>query len=353
MITEITNNPEVKQLPEFDNHQAVFLLENPDIGFKGYISIHRENPTVPSFGATRMWSYSSDSEGLKDSMRLSRMMSYKSALAGLDCGGAKGVIVVGSQNFDREAFLREYSKCVDALKGRFVTGTDVGLQQEDLNIMREETPYIVGFNDNSVLCTTMGLYGSLEVSLQKVFGTSDVSQRSFAIQGLGKIGSALVSLLYESGCRNLYVSDVDQNKVNNIQKQFPEVVAVSIDDIHRQKVDVFCPCALGQSINSHNIEELQCKIIAGGANDQLESISIGERLFEKNILYAPDYIVNAGGLISVCDEYKNKEQNKQIVEKAVQSIKDILSKIFLISEEKNKSTSVVANEIAENIFNRF
>ena len=353
MIIEITNNEEVRNLPEFDNHHAVFLLENKDIGFKGYISIHRKNPALPSFGATRMWLYDNDIDGLRDSLRLSRMMSYKAAMAGLGCGGAKGVIVADPNGVNREKFLHEYSRNVDLLKGQFITGTDVGLQQKDLTLMREETPYIIGFNNNSVEFTTLSIYNSISVCLEKVFGTEDVSARSFAIQGVGNIGAALVALLWKLGCRNIYVADINPEKIKKIKEQFPGIKVVDPKEIYSQVVDVFSPCALGRTINDKTIEELKCKIIAGGANNQLEKESLGAVLLKKNILYAPDYIENSGGLISVFDEYVNKKYNKETVTAKVFKIKDILKKIFLESDEEKKAVNLVANEDAEKIFNAY
>ncbi|MBI3888376.1 Glu/Leu/Phe/Val dehydrogenase [Candidatus Nomurabacteria bacterium] len=353
MITDITNNPEIRALPEFENHNGVFLLENKDIGFKGYISIHRKNPTVPSFGATRMWAYKNGIEGLRDSLRLSRMMSYKAALAGLDCGGGKGVIIANPTSPNREELLREYAKNVDLLKGKFITGTDVGLCQRDLAIMKEETPYIVGFNDNSVEFTTLGIYNAIQVSLQKVFSTKDVSKRSFAIQGVGNIGAGLIKLLSDSGCRIIYVSDIIPEKIKMIKEKFPDVKIVDPKEIHKLEVDVFCPCALGGVINEKTIQDLRCKIVAGGANNQLEKESLGTVLFEKHILYAPDYIANAGGLISVFDEYSNKIYNKDTVSAKVMKIKDILNEIFIGSDQNKKATNIIANEIAEKKFNNF
>lgn len=353
MIIDITNNKEVQSLSEFDNHHAVFLLENKDIGFKGYISIHRKNPTLPSFGATRMWLYESDIEALQDSLRLSKMMSYKAALADLGCGGGKGVIMGDPSGKDREKFLQEYSRHVDLLHGQFITGTDVGLMQKDLTIMRQETPYIVGFNDNSTELTTLGIYNSIEVCLQKVFQDSAVSSRSFAIQGAGKIGSALVALLWDSGCRNIFISDIDSSRIEIIKKQFPGIKIINPEDIHKQDVDVFSPCALGGVINKMTVDELKCKIIVGGANNQLKDEDLGTVLFKRNILYAPDYIVNSGGLIGVFDEYSNKIYNKQKIINKIFKIKNILNKVFFISDKDQKATNFVANKIAEDLFNNF
>jgi len=353
MLTEITNLKEVRELPEFDNHYAVFLLENKDLGFKGYISIHRKNPILPSFGATRMWRYENDTAALRDSLRLSRGMSHKAALAGLCCGGAKGVIIGDPTSPDKAKFLQEYARHVDLLKGQFITGTDVGLAQEDLAILRRETPYIVGFNDNSTEFTILGVYSAIEVCLQKIFGSTEVKDRSFAIQGLGKIGAGLTEMLESRGCHNIFVSDIDSEKIKEIKRKFPDVKVVEPGDIHRQQVDVFSPCALSGVINKISIGELRCKIIAGGANNQLAEESLGEELLQKNILYAPDYVTNSGGVIGVFDEYSNKAYNRQSVVEKVCKVKDVLGKIFSQNDKEKKATNIVANGLAEKIFNHF
>lgn len=353
MMTVITQEENVQAFPEFDNHQAVYKLEDTEAGFLGYIAIHRNNKDIASFGATRMWAYESPEEGLRDALRLSKMMSYKAALAGLNCGGAKGVIVADPNGENKEQLLRLYARCVDQLKGAFVTGTDVGLNQEDLSIMVEETPQIVGFNDNSTPFTALGVYESIGACLKKVFGTDSVAERSFAIQGAGKIGRGIIEFLDKAGCRTIYVSEISTKAQEEIRKTFPYVQIVPTEEIHKQKVDVFCPCALSKAITKDNIGELQCKIVVGGANNQLERSALGQVLFDKGILYAPDYVVNAGGLISVFDEYKNPTYNEERVLQKVEEIEDTLEDIFELSDEKALATNTIASQIAEGIFNDF
>lgn len=344
---------EIRNLSDYDNHKLVCFLGDTKSGLEGYIAVHRKNPACPSFGATRIWQYETLGDGLKDALRLSKMMSYKAALAGLPCGGAKAVIVDrGNSNGNRKKLLKAYAESVNFLSGNFVTGTDVGLTHEDLKLLREQSPNFVGMNDDAVYYTALGLYHSIQTCLMEVFDNEEIEGKSFAIQGLGKIGSELLKMVYPSAGK-IYVSDIDTERIKEIQKDYPKVMPVSPEQIHRQQVDVYCPCALSHSLNSKTISELRCRIIAGGANNQLESEEIGVLLYKLGILYAPDYVVNAGGLISVFDEYQNKKHDPKRVTNAVLKIKDTLDDILIRSYKQHKATNVVANDMAEKIFNNY
>lgn len=340
---------------EFDNHSFVLFLNDTNIGLRGFIVIHKKKEeNIPSFGATRIWHYNSDEEAMNDALRLSRMMSYKSALAGLPYGGAKGVIMLNSRVFNenkRKKILETYAKNVNRLNGQFITGTDVGLNQKDLQIMRKKSKYIVGFNDNSTEFTSLGIFISIKECLNKVFGNENISGRSFAIQGLGKIGSGVIDYIYKQADK-IFVSDIDKKTVHLVKKKYPKIKIIGSSEIHKQKVDVFSPCALGHTLNSKIIADLSCKIIAGGANNQLENEKIGELLYKLGILYAPDYIINAGGLISVTDEFEHKVYNRNRVMKKVLNIQNTLNKIFKLSEEENKAPNIIADEMAEKIINK-
>lgn len=342
----------IKDLPEFDKHVFVSFIYDHKTGMEGFIVIHRKNPLLPSFGATRLWHYDSHTDALKDALRLSKMMSYKAALAGLKCGGAKAVIMQPKELKDHKPFLRAYAERMNFIKDQFVTGTDVGLTQKDLSIMKEETSNIVGFNDNSTEFTALGLYYSIKRCLGEVFEDEEIQGRTFAIQGLGKVGSELLKLIYKDA-RKIYVSDIDSERVKEIKRQYPNVVSVQPEDIHKQKVDIFSPCALSQSLNSHSINELKCSIIVGGANNQLEHEGIGSLLYKLGILYAPDYVVNAGGLIAIFDEYEHKQYDKKRVGEKVMRIKNVLSKILIESDKKRKATNLIANEMAEQVFSKY
>ena len=350
----------IESLKEFDNHELVSFASDKHTGLSAVIAIHRANPSVPSFGATRFWQYASSLEGVKDALRLARLMSYKAALAGLECGGAKSVIIANRDprkfsRADREHLLEAYAMRVNLLGGRFVTGTDVGLAQEDLDTMRKVSRNIIGFNGNSTEFTTIGVFESVKAALMEVFGSIDLSGHSFAIQGLGKIGEELLARLYDLvGTKGkIFVSDIDSARVEEVKKKYRRVTVVSPSDIDRQEVDVFVPCALSAAVNRKNVSKILAKIIVGGANNQLESEAVGDKLHERKILYAPDYVANAGGLIAVFDEYKNPSYDRARVEKAVLHIPETLRKIFAESRTENIPPSRVADKMAERIFNGY
>lgn len=341
----------LESLPEFDGHPHVSFLHNEKAGLRGYIAIHRRVGDNPSFGATRLWPYANSIDALRDALRLSRMMSYKTALAGLHYGGAKGVIIGNKiSGKRREELLRSYAEEVNRLRGAFITGTDVGITQHDVALMRKESPYFAGIRANATKYTALGICYGLEVCLKELFGTETFHGRSFAIQGVGKIGSSLLRILYGKAS-TIYFSDTNRKTVAEIRKKFPRAKYVSPSAIHRRKVDVFCPCALSHSVNKKNVSEIKAVAVIGGANNQLESEEIGERLHRRGILYAPDYVVNAGGLISVVDEYEHKNiENNRILEE-VKKIKERLQSIIDTSRKEGKSTLAVANRLAEEIVN--
>lgn len=350
----------VSELKEFDDHALISFAQDKVSGLRAVIAVHRANPTVPSFGATRFWHYASDVEGVKDALRLSRLMSYKAALAGLNCGGAKGVIIAEHDpnevpDSTRTQLLEAYAARVNVLGGRFVTGTDVGVKQEDLDTMRRTSRHIIGFNDNSTEFTAIGLFESVKAALVETFGSPEFTGRSFAIQGLGKVGEGFLSLMYEAvgSTGTIFISDIDPARVKAVKDKYPHVKVVSPEDIDHQEVDVFVPCALSGAVNHQNIDRLAVRIVAGGANNQLESEALGDALHKRKILYAPDYVVNAGGLIAIFDEYQNASYDRARVAQAVQHIPETLRKIFAESRAEDIAPSRVANRMAEAIFNGY
>jgi len=343
-----------RTLPEYDMHYLVTFVHDDASGMEGFVAIHRKNPSVPSFGATRLWTYASDEEALRDALRLSRLMSYKAALAGLPCGGAKGVILdthVSEQ--ERIRLIEAYARAIAPMRENFITGTDVGIKQEDLPLMKRYAPNVIGFNDNSTEFTALGVYHGLRCALRKLSGDENVEGRTFAIQGLGKIGSALLALLAPRA-RGVYVADIDPTAVARACESYRNVTPVPPDDIHRQKVDAFCPCAMGSAISLRNVAELACAAVVGGANNQLESEEVGDILHRMGILYAPDFVVNAGGLIAVYDEYEHPGAHDDArVRAKVMQIEARLSRLIEDSRTQNRPTNRLANEMAEGIFNGY
>lgn len=350
---------DVSSLEEFDSHRDVSFVYDEETKLTGVIAIHRANKGIPSFGATRLWHYPSFQEGVSDALRLSRLMSYKAALAGLPCGGAKGVIFerpeYASDPQLRERMLERYADRVNLMGRSFVTGTDVGISQQDLQVLGEHSPQIIGFNDNTTEFTAFGVIESIKVSLEQVFGDPAIAGRSFAVQGLGKIGSAVVDgLMQDIGSGTVYVSDVNPLAVKAVQKRHPDVIVVSSDVIHKQDVDVFSPCALSGELNPRSVSEIKAKIIAGGANNQLSREQVGDTLFGRDILYAPDYVVNAGGIIAIYDEYENPDAYDALeVKRKVMHVPSTLRSIFAESKEKNMAPHRIANIMAERIFNTY
>lgn len=353
MLDLLIKRPAIKDWEEFDDHRAVYGFSDEAVGLKGYIAIHRKNGRLPSFGATRLWHYESDDESLSDALGLARTMSYKAALADLPYGGAKAVIIGnGEWQTNRVKLLAAYAAVVDELSGAFITGTDVGLNEHDLRVLGQASRNFVGFNDNAADCTAAGVWQAMAVCLEQVFGTSQIAGRKFAIQGLGKVGTALARLLYPAAAA-IYVAEVKAPQLESFMKEFPKCVVVPPAEIHKQAVDVFSPCALSHSITLAAANELACKIVCGGANNQLEREEVGNVLLHRGILYAPDYVANAGGLISVADEYGHEQYDHERVMKKIRVISDTMRQILARSAQIGEGTNFVANMMAERVFNGY
>lgn len=337
---------------EFDQHRLVSFVYDPKTKLEGFVAIHRGTLQNPAFGATRIAAYKSKEEALADALRLSKLMSYKAAMAGLKYGGGKGVIILPplANAAERRELLTAYSRKINYLGGHFITGADVGITQSDLKVMRAASDYMVGVSSDPVKFTAQGMLNGIEICLNEVFGNPSVKGRSFAIQGVGKIGTALLQLTYKQASK-IYVADVDPQRLEYIKKTFPKVEIVLPSQIYKQKVDVFSPCALGGSLNPKTITKIKSPIIAGGANNQLDDRTTGELLHKIGILYAPDYVINAGGLISVVDEYEHKKFDSKRTTKRLNNITVMLNNVIKQSKQTNRATNIVADDIAEKIFN--
>jgi len=338
----------LSEFKEFDQHELVVSAFDKHTGLKSFIAIHNSN-LGPAVGGTRYWRYASEEEALADALRLSRAMTYKCALARVPHGGGKGVIMA---NGGRKQFMVAYAKRINLLNGSFHTGEDVGLTKEYLATLEKTSKFIIGrerLAGNPSPWAAKGVFYSIVAALEAIFGDSEIQGRTFAIKGLGKVGSTLCGLLYEQGGR-LIVADVDVEKVKSLKHKFPKVEIVKSTEIHKQRVDVYAPCALGDEFNKKTIPQLRCQIICGGANNQLASREDGERLHSWGILYVPDYLANAGGLINVVAELDKRGYSRRRVEKKVQGIQKTAQKIIQLSVQTNKSTSEVADSLAEKIF---
>lgn len=351
LIKPIMSDMVIEKLPEFDHHQSATFIHDSKSGLRGFIAVHRGSTERPSFGATRFWKYPSEMAALRDALGLARTMSYKLAMAGLPYGGAKAVLMMPAHlNGRRSMLLKAYAERVNYLSGRFVTGTDVGLNQDDLAVMRRASKYMVGMKGNVTQSTAFGILHGIKASLKEVFGSDDIAGRTFAIQGVGKIGGALVRLLYKESKR-IVIADTNRSQVSAIIRVFPRVQAVRAADIYREKVDVFSPCAVSRSITRKKAGEVAARIVVGGANSQLEDRKAGDILHRRGILYAPDYVVNAGGLISVVDEYEHHDFDAKRVLRRVLRIRKNLENIFAAARRTRRPTHMVADEFAEKYFN--
>ena len=339
----------VKEHAEYDGHAFVYHLHDDDIGFDAYIAIHRQEEMQPALGGTRFWDYDSPDDAIEDVLRLSRLMTFKSLAAGLPYTGAKGVIMLPkNKTFNREKLFAQYASWVEKLTGKFVTGTDVGVTNDDLTCMESHTSHVIGHGVDSGYFTAIGLFFAIQKCLGERYGSEVIAGRSFSIQGLGKTGFPLVSFLYNAGAR-LYVSDIDEKKVSIVQSLYRDVTVVSAADIHKISVDVFCPCALSGVINFSSLEEFDCQIIVGAANNQLADNILSEQLHDRGILYEPDFLVNSGGMISVVDQFLHGVADERRILTRVARVPSVLSQVFSLTRTKDISVSSALMEVLSSL----
>lgn len=342
-----------QELKEFDEHRLINFIYEPSSGLKGFVAIHRGGLHKPAFGATRLWHYKTEMDALKDALKLSRTMSYKSAMAGLGYGGAKVVLISPQLTYKKKyQILKTYSHYINYLFGHLITGADVGIDSNDLKTMASSNKMMVGLKSDAVKFTCLGVYYSMQVCLKETFGTESLVGRTFAIQGLGKTGRGILKLIYKDA-KKIYVSDLYQSQIKNAKAEFPNIEVVKYTDIHKLSVDVFSPCAIANAIRFKNVSDLKCKVIVGSENNQLENEEVGNLLNKLGILYAPDYVVNGGGLITVADEYENKNYAQKRIGQRVEGIKTTLKLIIDKSKRTGTATNYVANDLAEKIFDKF
>lgn len=336
-----------------DEHEQVAFWSDRVAGLRSIIAIH-DTTLGPAIGGVRMHSYKSEEEALKDVLLLSKSMTYKAAAAGINLGGGQGVIIGDPLKDKNELILRSFGRFVESLNGRYITAEDVGTTVEDMEIVRYETKYVTGLSralgggGDPGPVTAIGLESGLLACAEKVFGKKSLQGLKVAIQGLGNVGFNLAQLLFERKCK-LLVADVDQNKVNLAKEKFGAEV-IPPDEIYEVKADVFSPNSLGGVINDRTIDRLRVKIVAGAANNQLEEDRHGDILHQKKILYAPDFVIGAGGLINVVNELEGYHQERAI--KQASGIYEILSRVLEKSEKENIPTHKAATLLAEERINQ-
>lgn len=333
-----------------DGHEQVVFGADEVTGLRCIIAIH-STALGPALGGTRFYPYDSEDAALVDVLRLSKAMAYKAACAGLDLGGGKAVIIGDPAVVKSEALLRAYGRVIDSLAGRYVTACDVGTYPPDMTLVRRETRWATGAeveegsSGDSGVMTAYGTFVGILACVERLWGEPSLSGRHVAIQGVGKVGRRLAEYLHAEGAK-LTVADVDEAAARWCAERFGAEVA-AVDKIHAVDADVFSPNALGAAIDDRTLPEIAAKVVAGAANNQLAEDRHGEALAEAGILYAPDYVVNAGGLIQVADELHPHGHSPQRARRRTETIGDRLRELFRLAADEGCSTAQAAERFAE------
>lgn len=329
-------------------HEEVIFCHDPNVGLKAIIAIHN-TALGPALGGTRMWNYKTEDEALIDVLRLSKGMTYKAAAAGLNLGGGKAVIIGDPKTQKTEGLFRAFGQFVNSLNGKYITAEDVGTSVKDMEYIYMETPWVTGIpkefggSGDPSPYTAHGVLMGVKASAKEKFNTDSLKGLRVAVQGLGNVGSNLVKYLVEEGAK-VIVADIDQARVKRMNDQFG-VEAMAPDQIVFADCDILAPCALGAVVNDQSIGKIKAKAICGGANNQLSEARHGDQLRELGILYAPDYVVNAGGLMNVFVELEGYSPERAF--EKTRDVYDNVLKVFEIAKRDGVSTHVAADRLAE------
>jgi leucine dehydrogenase len=345
---DLSKSPVIGQMGLYNHEQILFCNDNAT-GLKAIIAIHN---TVlgPSLGGTRMWNYNNEMEALNDVLRLSRGMTYKSSVAGLNLGGGKAVIIGDPKKIKNEALLRRFGKFVDSLGGKYITAEDVAMTSHDMEVIHMETDYVSGLPENMggsgnpSPVTAYGVYVSMKASAKETWGSDSLSGKKVLVQGIGHVGEVLVEHLSKEGAK-VYIHDISEERLKAVAAKYKAEV-VSPDTMFDLDIDVYAPCALGATVNDDTLAKLKCKIICGAANNQLaDEQKHGELVGKKGILYAPDYVVNAGGIINVY--YELEGYNRERAMAHAEKIYATTSNIFQLAKKEGIPTYMAANRLGE------
>lgn len=337
-----------EKMEHHDYEQLVFC-QDEKTGLKAIICIH-DTTLGPALGGTRFWNYATEEEAIEDVLRLARGMTYKNAAAGLNIGGGKAVIIGDPKKIKSEELFRAFGRYIQGLNGRYITAQDVNTTVQDMDHIHLETSFVTGISEsygssgNPSPKTALGVYTAMKRTAKEVFGTDSLEGRTVAVQGVGTVAYTVCEYLHEEGAK-LIVTDINEEAVQRAVDNFG-AKAVGIDEIYDVEADIYAPCALGASLNDDTIPRLKVKAVCGAANNQLASTQKhAEMLEERGILYAPDFVVNSGGVINVSDELEGYNE-----ERAIQKVKGIyeqMGKIFDIAKRDNIPTAFAANKLAE------
>ncbi|MDG1810518.1 MAG: Glu/Leu/Phe/Val dehydrogenase [Polaribacter sp.] len=345
---ELKNDPVFGQA-SFDGHEQIVFCNDEDTGLKAIIGIHN---TVlgPALGGTRMWTYNNEWDALNDVLRLSRGMTFKSAITGLNLGGGKAVIIGDAKTQKNDALMRRFGEFVHSLSGKYITAEDVGMETRDMDIVREVTPHVTGISEslggagNPSPITAYGVFMGMKAAAKYQFGTEKLDGKKVLVQGVGHVGETLVKHITEEGGK-VIINDINEARLEELSNKYGANVVLG-NDIYGLDVDIYAPCALGATINDATISQLKAKVIAGAANNQLaDEIKHGRMLKEKGIAYAPDFLINAGGIINVYAELEGYGKDEII--RKTENIYNTTLDIFNLSAKENITTHNAALNIAQ------
>ena len=355
MTSEIVTQKELQKMDpvfgqlSFDNHEQIVFCNDKDTGLRAIIGIHN---TVlgPALGGTRMWKYANEWEALNDVLRLSRGMTYKSAISGLNLGGGKAVIIGDAKTDKTPELIKKFGEYVHSLSGRYITAEDVGTTTPDMDMIREITPYVTGISEskggsgNPSPVTAYGVYMGMKAAAKYQFGTDNLGGKNILVQGIGHVGETLVGLLVAEGAK-VQIADINEARLEEVSIKYGTPIYKDAD-LYSAAVDIYAPCALGATINDDTVYKIQAKVIAGAANNQLANEQVhGKILQERGISYAPDFLINAGGIINVYGEIVG--YGKEEARRRTENIYDTTLEIFREAELQQITTHQAALSIAE------
>lgn len=333
----------------YKGHEQLVFCQDEETGLKAIIGIH-STTLGPALGGTRMWNYENEADAIRDALRLSRGMTYKASISGLNLGGGKAVIIGDSRKDKTDALMRKFGEYVNSLSGRYITAEDVGITTHDMEMVKLETNYVTGIpermggsGDPSPV-TAYGVFMGMKASAKQKWGSDSLAGKKVFVQGIGHVGETLVKYLTEEGAK-VTINDIHEDRIVEVSAKYHTEVyrGTNLFDVD---MDIYAPCALGATVNSKTIDMMKCDIIAGAANNQLADETVhGQMVKDKGILYAPDFLINAGGLINVYREIDNYDQAEAM--RRTENIYDTTLRIFKLSQEKNISTHEAALRIAE------
>ena len=339
----------IKSITE-SGHEQILFCQDQEVDLKAIIAIH-DTTLGPSLGGTRMWNYDSEEKALNDVLRLSRGMTFKASIAGLNLGGGKAVIIGDPTKHKNEKVMRRFGEFVDSLGGKYITAEDVNMSEREMAWIAKETMYVTGLAENMggngdpSPITAYTTYLGMKAASNKVFGFDSLKDKKILVQGLGNVASHLIEFLVKEKAQ-LWVTDIFEDKVKSILSKYPTIQYCKPDDIFSVDMDIYAPCALGGAINSDSIQKMNAKVIAGCANNQLENEEVHGRLcMEKGITYAPDFLINSGGLMNVYAEYK--DEPKELIMKKAETVYDKTLEILNESEKTDRTPQEVAIDQAE------